>query len=255
MPVRLQFRRGTAAQWESANPVLSQGELGLTYDTGQFKVGDGSTAWNALPYGGLLGPTGPEGQVGLQGVRGLQGTAGGTGPQGNIGPQGVQGFQGPTGVDSTVTGPTGWTGPLGTGPTGPGSTVTGPTGPRGTDGVIGVDGTAGATGPTGGGSTGAGGGVSPILVTEITGTSATLSSANYNSFLYVTNSAFSAMTLPATTATSAGGNYWTLRNATGSTLSITLTNTLSLTSPLVIPPTNAQTLVISGSTSNTILLL
>jgi hypothetical protein len=119
--------------------------------------------------------------------------------------------------------------------TGAASTVTGPTG------IVGL--------------TGPGGGVSPILVSEVTGTSQTLSSSNYNTFFYLTNAGFNAVTLPATTATTAAGNYWGLRNATSSYLSITLTNTLSLTSPLVIPPANTQTLAISGATSNTILLL
>ena len=61
MPVRLQFRRGLASQWTSANPVLSEGELGLVLDTGQFKIGDGTAAWGSLPFAGLLGPTGPAG--------------------------------------------------------------------------------------------------------------------------------------------------------------------------------------------------
>jgi hypothetical protein len=105
------------------------------------------------------------------------------------------------------------------------------------------------------GPTGAGGGASALTIVEQTGTSQTLSSSNYNTFFYLTNPGFNAVSLPASTATSAGGNYWALRNATSSYLSITLTNTLSLTSPLVIPPTNTQTLAISGATSNTILLL
>jgi hypothetical protein len=92
-------------------------------------------------------------------------------------------------------------------------------------------------------------------VTETSATSATLSSANYNTFFYLTNAGFNAITLPTTTATTAGGNYWTLRNATATSLSITVTNTLTLTSPLVIPPANSQTLVISGASANTILLL
>ena len=134
-----------------------------------------------------------------------------------------------------------------TGPTGLGST--------GATGSTGVTGSIGATGPTGLGSTGPGGGASPVVVTEVTGTSATLSSANYNTFFFITNSGFNAVTLPATTPTSAGGNYWTLRNATSTNLNITLTNTLSLASPLSIPSSNAQTLVVSGVTSNTILLM
>jgi hypothetical protein len=113
-----------------------------------------------------------------------------------------------------------------------------------------------ATGPTGAtGLAGPGGGASAITVSEVTGTSQTLSSSNYNTFFYLTNANFNAVALPATTATSAGGNYWALRNATASYLTITLTNTLSLTSPLVIPPANTQTLAISSASSNTILLL
>jgi hypothetical protein len=52
MPVvtQIQIRRGTAAQWTSTNPVLSSGELGAETDTNKIKCGNGSTAWNSLPY-------------------------------------------------------------------------------------------------------------------------------------------------------------------------------------------------------------
>ena len=46
----MQQRRGTASQWVSANTVLTAGELGYETDTGQFKIGDGTTAWLTLPY-------------------------------------------------------------------------------------------------------------------------------------------------------------------------------------------------------------
>jgi hypothetical protein len=46
----LQFRRDTAADWTSANPVLREGEPGFELDTGFVKVGDGTTAWVDLPY-------------------------------------------------------------------------------------------------------------------------------------------------------------------------------------------------------------
>lgn len=46
----IQFRRGTAAAWTSANPVLSAGEPGFESDTNKQKIGDGTTAWNSLPY-------------------------------------------------------------------------------------------------------------------------------------------------------------------------------------------------------------
>lgn len=43
-------RTDTAASWNSANTVLAAGEIGVEGDTGRFKVGNGSTAWNSLPY-------------------------------------------------------------------------------------------------------------------------------------------------------------------------------------------------------------
>lgn len=46
----IQFRRGTAAQWTSANPVLAAGEMGWEQDTGEFKIGDGVTTWTSLGY-------------------------------------------------------------------------------------------------------------------------------------------------------------------------------------------------------------
>lgn len=47
----MQQRRGTAAQWTSANPILDAGEIGFETDTNKFKFGDGTTAWNSLaPY-------------------------------------------------------------------------------------------------------------------------------------------------------------------------------------------------------------
>src|SRR5271166_403646 len=52
----IQIRRGTAAQWTSANPILAQGEMGLETDTTFIKIGDGVTAWASLAYGGPIGP-------------------------------------------------------------------------------------------------------------------------------------------------------------------------------------------------------
>jgi hypothetical protein len=51
----IQFRRDTSANWASVNPVLEQGELGLETDTSKYKIGNGSTAWNSLAYGGISG--------------------------------------------------------------------------------------------------------------------------------------------------------------------------------------------------------
>ena len=46
----IKIRRGTAAQWTSANPTLADGELGYETDTARSKLGDGATAWTALGY-------------------------------------------------------------------------------------------------------------------------------------------------------------------------------------------------------------
>ena len=50
MNVLIQFRRGTASEWASANPTLAQGEIGLETDTNRIKIGNGATLWNVLPY-------------------------------------------------------------------------------------------------------------------------------------------------------------------------------------------------------------
>jgi hypothetical protein len=49
MAAQIQLRRGTAAQWTAANPILVAGEPGLETDTQKLKIGDGTTAWASLP--------------------------------------------------------------------------------------------------------------------------------------------------------------------------------------------------------------
>jgi hypothetical protein len=73
---RAQFRRGTAAEWTSVNPILASGELGLESDTGKFKIGDGTASWTDLVYS--------------------------SGPPGIQGPQGVPGFAGPQAVPGSI---------------------------------------------------------------------------------------------------------------------------------------------------------
>jgi hypothetical protein len=53
MPVQIQLRRDTAANWTTANPTLAAGELGLETDTAKYKIGNGSTAWSSLAYSSL----------------------------------------------------------------------------------------------------------------------------------------------------------------------------------------------------------
>jgi hypothetical protein len=48
MAVKFQFRRDTAANWESNNPILSEGEFGLDLTNQRFKIGNGTDTWNAL---------------------------------------------------------------------------------------------------------------------------------------------------------------------------------------------------------------
>ena len=50
MATRMQQRRGTAAQWTAANPILAAGEIGFETDTSKFKMGNGSSTWSALQY-------------------------------------------------------------------------------------------------------------------------------------------------------------------------------------------------------------
>jgi len=55
MAINIQLRRGITTEWSTANPTLAVGELGLETNTKLYKVGDGSTPWNSLEYGGLNG--------------------------------------------------------------------------------------------------------------------------------------------------------------------------------------------------------
>lgn len=50
MSVQIQMRRGTAAQWATANTLLAEGEIGLELDTQKFKMGTGVLAWSSLSY-------------------------------------------------------------------------------------------------------------------------------------------------------------------------------------------------------------
>ena len=47
---KILHRRGTAAAWTTADPVLDASEIGYESDTGLFKIGDGTTTWNNLDY-------------------------------------------------------------------------------------------------------------------------------------------------------------------------------------------------------------
>lgn len=48
LTVPIQLRRATAAAWGLVDPVLLEGEFAVNLDDWTFKIGDGSSTWNAL---------------------------------------------------------------------------------------------------------------------------------------------------------------------------------------------------------------
>ena len=162
---QLCFRGDTAARWAAFNPILADRELVIETDTKFFKIGDGVTPYNDLPYGGLKGPSGEPGSpldylgdvptasdlattfpaaisgqsafvVDVQELYVFTDTSGwvSAGAVSLIqGPTGPAGPAGPGGTDPGPTGPTGSTGPIG-----PPSSALGPTGPTGPTGVAGT---------------------------------------------------------------------------------------------------------------------
>ena len=54
---KIQLRRDTAVNWTTNNPTPASGEPCFETDTGKFKIGDGVTTYNNLPYQGDSGST------------------------------------------------------------------------------------------------------------------------------------------------------------------------------------------------------
>ncbi len=50
MSVRIQMRRGTTSEWNSADPILNEGEIGYNSTLTSFKIGDGESLWSELDY-------------------------------------------------------------------------------------------------------------------------------------------------------------------------------------------------------------
>lgn len=58
------LRRGTAAAWTAANPILANGEPGYETDTGRMKLGNGVSRWSAISYfSAAVIPTPPNPQL------------------------------------------------------------------------------------------------------------------------------------------------------------------------------------------------
>lgn len=55
MAVNIQLRNDTAANWALHNPILLLGEMGIVRENLTYKVGDGVTAWNDLPFRDITG--------------------------------------------------------------------------------------------------------------------------------------------------------------------------------------------------------
>ena len=51
--IRIQLRNDTAENWTTQNPVLLQGEMGVEFDTGKIKIGNGTDHWTTLEYSGV----------------------------------------------------------------------------------------------------------------------------------------------------------------------------------------------------------
>jgi hypothetical protein len=50
MATRIQVRRGTTSDWNTANPILTEGEFGYNTTLDKFKIGDGTSTWSVLEY-------------------------------------------------------------------------------------------------------------------------------------------------------------------------------------------------------------
>lgn len=135
----IRYKRDTAQNWSTNNPILADGEIGYDKTNNKVKVGNATAHWNDLPYLNANDPaalkvltaTVEASEIGVQGTPTASISVSGT--QLNltlkhlIGPTGPKGEKGETGA----TGATGATGPQGPiGPTGP-TGATGPQGPQG----------------------------------------------------------------------------------------------------------------------------
>lgn len=107
-----QNRRDTPENWQSANPVLREGEMGIEFpgvvgengvEIFKFKIGDGVRAWSDLPY--ASGPAGPSPEYEWNGTSIRFKNPDGTwGEYIDIqGPQGIKGEQGDPGPAGTAT--------------------------------------------------------------------------------------------------------------------------------------------------------
>jgi hypothetical protein len=236
--------------------------VGPNYDTGANIVaptgatGVGVTGPTGATGVGSTGPTGATGVgstgvTGFTGFQGTQGTQGTQGPAGSGGGGGSVSITGSTAFGNILTVATGGAGIFGNS----NFVVAGPTG------FVGIGTTSPATQLDINGGLTIRNGYRP-LYSNVTTSSLTVAANSYGTHFNLTNSAFSTMTLPNMNGLWAqdSNGYWVFRNNTSSYLSVTITYQGSYTSaptnPVVIPPSNSTTIMVTypgGSTSNYVL--
>ena len=133
----IRYKRDTAQNWSTNNPILADGEIGYDKTNNKVKVGNGTAHWNDLLYLNANDPAalkvltatveaseigvqgtptasvsvsgtqlnltlkhliGPTGPKGATGAKGDKGETGATGPQGPTGPKGDKGDPGAQGA-------------------------------------------------------------------------------------------------------------------------------------------------------------
>jgi hypothetical protein len=201
-----------------------------------------------------VGNTGPTGFTGTTGPTGSAGSAGSTGPTGSAGSAGTTGNTGPTGS----AGNTGAAGSVSIGgSTGFGNVLTVATGGTGGFGNASLT-FNGSQLDVSGGLT-VRNGFRPLYM-NVSGTSLTIPTNAFGTHYNITNSAFTSLTLPTINWSNDSNGYWVFRNNTSSYLSTTVTyssaGTSAPTNPVVIPPANSTTIMVtypSGTTSNYVL--
>ena len=223
---------------------------GPNYDTGANIIAPtGHTGFQGTQ--GTQGPQGPQGTQGTQGTEGVgtQGTQGPQGPAGSGGGGGSVSITGSTAFGNILTVATGGAGIFGNS----NFVVAGPTG------FVGIGTTSPATQLEVNGGFTIRNGYRP-LYTVVSATSLTVAANSYGTHYNITNSAFATMTLPTIVWAQDSNGYWVFRNNTSSYLSVTITYTTAGTTapvnPVVIPPSNSTTIMVTfpgGSTSNYVL--